>query len=136
EHGATEQLRNGEERFDGPVGAARRLTLANPIAKHKRSTKPDAFVFRPPIRHRASLCEPRRTGQSLLCLSRPLFLRFFYRFFAPSAPSAHRFDGIFGVPHRSLISFVNRSTARSTGRLSATAIGVRPAAFSSSSLAP
>ena len=34
------------------------------------------------------------------------------------------------------MSFVSRSTARSTGRPSASAIGVRPAAFISSSFAP
>src|SRR6185503_8336852 len=49
---------------------------------------------------------------------------------------SHRFEGIFGLSPRSVISLVRRSTARSTGRLSAIEIGVRPAAFSSSSLAP
>src|SRR5262249_27192789 len=49
---------------------------------------------------------------------------------------SHRFEGIFGFSPRAVISFVKRSTARSTGRLSAIEIGVRPAAFSSSSFAP
>ena len=49
---------------------------------------------------------------------------------------SHRFEGIFGLPPPAVISLVSRSTARSTGRLSAIEIGVRPAAFSSSSLAP
>ena len=47
-----------------------------------------------------------------------------------------RFDGIFGFAPLSVMSLVSRSTARSTGSPSAVAMGVRPAAFISSSFAP
>src|SRR5438034_3545596 len=50
--------------------------------------------------------------------------------------NSQRLEGIFGFSPRAAISFVSRSTARSTGRLSATEMGVRPAPFSSSSFAP